>query len=231
MKFDSKSVFVAIAASIVFIAATPILAQDSLPLDKPCAASASCMSSIANAAPTGSLSQENFDSIDAWENYTDPTRGIELGVEGGIYRAYTQNPGFVWGLNNDVHTDVVLEVQAVPLTIYGSNGFGVMCRANEGNGYFFMITGNGYFAIFRGTDNALEPLVDWQQSRAIQSGLNNNVIRAECIDDNLSLYANNQLLASVNDSTFTEGFAGMAVAAAEGEPADVAFDNMSIFQP
>ena len=235
MKFDRKSVIVALAAITTLIAATPILAQDTLPLDKPCGASGSCMpsvvSSTVNSAPTGSVLEEQFNSVDAWETYIDPERGIELSVKNGIYSAYTQSPGFVWGLNDEVHTDVVLEVQAVPLSIYSSNGFGLMCRADDGNGYFFMITGSGHYAIFVGTDDAFQPLVNWQASTAIKSGLDNNLIRAECVGNQLSLYANNQQLVAVTDNTYQQGFAGMAVAAADGEPAYVGFDNMTIFQP
>ena len=230
MKFGKFSFFIIVAIA-TFFAVTPILAQEGTPLDKPCAASPACMSSVVNSAPTGSVSQESFDSANAWETYIDPERGIELNVKNGIYSAYTQNPGFVWGLNDQVHTDVVLEVQAVPLTIHGSIGFGVMCRASEGNGYFFMITGSGHYAIFIGTDDALEPLVNWQPSPAIQSGLDNNLIRAECIGDQLALYANDQPLVEITDSTYQQGFAGIAIAAADGEPAYVGFDNMTIFQP
>src|SRR5215213_8117938 len=41
---------------------------------------------------------ESFDLPEAWETYSSP-RGVELGVENGIYRAYAANPGYIWGLN------------------------------------------------------------------------------------------------------------------------------------
>src|SRR5262245_60907034 len=86
---------------------------------------------------------ETFDSEQAWEQYSSP-RGVELGVENGVYRAYTGNSGYVWGLNQLEHSDVILEVDVTPLTSHYENGFGVMCRAdtsNNGDGYYFMLTG------------------------------------------------------------------------------------------
>ena len=71
---------------------------------------------------------ETFDAADAWEQYSSRL-GVKLGGENGVYRAYTMNGGYIWGLNDDNHTDVILEVEATPLTIHYSNGFGIMCRA------------------------------------------------------------------------------------------------------
>ena len=51
---------------------------------------------------------------DAWGVYLNPN-GAELSVENGIYRAYTPNPGYLWGLNTQEHTDVVEEVEITPL--------------------------------------------------------------------------------------------------------------------
>src|SRR5829696_2119430 len=84
---------------------------------------------------------ESFDLPETWETYSSP-RGVELGVENGIYRAYAANPGYIWGLNAQEHTNVVAEVEVTPLTPFTDIGAGVMCRAdtsNNGDGYYFMI--------------------------------------------------------------------------------------------
>lgn len=175
---------------------------------------------------------ETFDSPDAWEQYSSPA-GVELGVMQGTYRAYTMNGGFVWGLNDQIHQDVVIEVQTTPMAVDPNMGFGVMCRAdvsNNGDGYYFIVNGNGYYTIRIGEGDNVFPLVDWAQSDAVKQGIDTNTLRAVCAGDYLALYANDELIAQVNDATYAEGVAGLAVAAASGSVADVAFDNLTIWE-
>ncbi len=173
---------------------------------------------------------EAFDALDAWETYSSP-RGVELGVENGIYRAYAANPGYVWGLNAQEHTDVVAEVEVTPLTPFSDIGAGIMCRAdtsNNGDGYYFMINANGYYSILAGEGPNMVPLVDWQPSDAIRTGIDRNTIRAVCIGDQLAMYVNDELVDSVEDSTYSSGFAGLAVAAGSNG-VDMSFDNVALY--
>jgi opacity protein-like surface antigen len=81
---------------------------------------------------------ESFDQSDAWEHYSSPN-STELGVAQGVYRAYTPNPGYAWGLNSQAYRNLVAEVEITPLTIYTDTAAGVMCRAdisNNGDGYY-----------------------------------------------------------------------------------------------
>jgi hypothetical protein len=174
---------------------------------------------------------ETFDAADAWEHYTNPM-GVELGVENGVYRAYTMNGGYVWGLNSEEHTDVILEVEATPMNFYYSNGYGVMCRADEGgDGYYFMINADGFFSISMGDGAYIRPLVDWQQSDAIHQEIDRNRIRAACVGDTLTMFVNDELVAEVTDTTYSAGFAGLSVAGVDNTDADVVFDNLAIYLP
>jgi hypothetical protein len=175
---------------------------------------------------------DTFDEQGQWEQYSDP-KGVELGVENSVYRASTLNAGYVWGLNKQSHSNVVLDAEATPLTIHYENGFGIMCRSDEtnnGDGYYFMITGNGYYSIRIGQGNEVRPLVDWQASDAIHPELDTNHLRAVCVGNYLAFYANDELLATTTDDTYQTGFAGMAVTASANSDMDVAFDNLSIYQ-
>src|SRR4051794_33044288 len=53
------------------------------------------------------LNLETFTHKDDWEEYSSP-KGVELGVENGVYRMSTANQGYVWGLNKQQHSNVVL---------------------------------------------------------------------------------------------------------------------------
>lgn len=177
------------------------------------------------------LSVETFDLTNTWERYSS-LNGVELGVENGVYRAYTMNPGYVWGLNQAEHTDVILEVEVTPLTPNFQNGFGVMCRAdttNDGDGYYFMINANGYYSIQKGQGQAMQPLVDWQRSKAIRPEIDRNLLRAVCVGQYLALYVNNRLVAEVEDTTYSRGYAGLSVASGSGD-VDAAFDNLVTYR-
>lgn len=183
--------------------------------------------------PGEELLTETFDTIDAWEQYSDLVSGIQLGVENGTYRAASTAPGFVWGLNAEEHTDVIIEVEITQLSIFPDSAFGVMCRAdtsNNGDGYYFLINSNGFFSIRLGDGNTVFPLVDWGESDAIRESIDQNVVKAVCLEDYFAMYVNDELVAETTDPTFSSGYAGLAVAAVFGAGADVAFDNLKIHE-
>src|SRR5690606_18805315 len=97
-----------------------------------------------------------------------------------------------------------------------------------GDGYYFMINSNGYYAISTGTGNRIMPLVDGQPTDSIRSGVDENRIRAACIGNLLAQYINGYLAATVHDDCFTAGYTGLAVAAGE-ESAGMAFDDLTIY--
>lgn len=178
------------------------------------------------------LLEEPFDESDAWEQYTNPM-GTEIGVADGVYKAYTSLGGFIWGLNAALHTDVVIEADIAQLSPFPDSAFGLMCRAdpsNNGDGYYFIINGGGYFSIRIGEGDNVLPLVDWALSDAIETGININRLRIVCVEDYLALYVNDVLVVDVFDSTYTEGYAGLAIGAVQNTGADVQFDNLLIYE-
>jgi hypothetical protein len=207
---------------LALLAAYPVLAKADLLLVLP----------ASGMVEANLLLAETFDSEDAWERYSNPN-GVELGIVDGVYRAYTMNEGFVWGLNAQEHDNVVLEVEVTPLTPNFENGYGIMCRAdthNNGNGYYFMINANGYYSIQIGKGESILPLVDWTASNRIHAELDQNTIRAVCLDDHLAMYVNGELLAEVTDENYAVGYAGIAIAAAPNSDMDAAFDNLMIYE-
>lgn len=177
------------------------------------------------------LMVESFDSIDAWEQYSN-NAGTRLGVENGVYRAYTDANGYVWGLNQDEHTNAILEVQIAPLSIHHDSAFGVMCRAasgNNGDGYYFLLNTGGYFSIYKGQEDRLLPVIDWTFSSAIKPGIDTNSLRAVCTNDVLAFYANGTLLIEAQDDTYANGYTGLVIGASAHD-ADFIFDNLTIYQ-
>lgn len=176
------------------------------------------------------LLQEDFAQSTAWETFVDD--GIDLQVSDGVYRVQTGDDGYIWGLNEAIHSDVVIEVSTNQASTFENNAYGVICRAdtsNNGDGYYFLISGDGFYAISKGEGDNVNPLIDWTPNSAINEGQASNTIRAVCIGNYLALYVNDKFLAEVEDSSgYTSGYAGLAATAFDGGDVNVAFDNLTI---
>ena len=177
------------------------------------------------------LLSESFDSSSAWETYFGET--VELEVVDGSYRVRTGDEGYIWGLNEASHSDVVIEVEASQLSEFENNAYGVMCRAdtsNNGDGYYFLVSGDGYYSIGKGEGPDVTPLVDWETSSAVNKGQATNSVRAVCVGDYLALFVNDRFVAEATDSTYSSGYTGLTATAFDGGDTDISFDNLSIWE-
>jgi hypothetical protein len=175
------------------------------------------------------LLNEQFDDPKAWEVYNDDTSDLQ--TADGAYRITTGDQGYIWGLNEQSHQDVVIDVDTSQLSAFEDNAYGVMCRAdtsNNGDGYYFLISGDGMVSIRKGEGDDVSPLVDWESDSSVNEGASSNSLRAVCIGDYLALYVNGEFATSANDATYTSGYAGFAAAAADGGDIAVTFDNLII---
>lgn len=104
-------------------------------------------------------------------------------------------------------------------------------RTSFGNGYLFLIQGNGSYAIMRASEREVIPLVDWTEAPEdlMEIGRNaNNTMRAVCVDDYLALFINDQFVAEAADDTYTEGQIGMAASSYNRLGVRVEFDNLVV---
>jgi len=177
-----------------------------------------------------SLYTESFDAAGVWPMYNRD--GLRLMVSDGAYQGTISHSYYVWALNGQPHDNVILEISTLQSTDDGKNGYGLVCRAdpmNDGDGYYFLIGGDGTFSIRRGRGADVEALVSWQRTDAIRTGASPNTVRAVCIDDYLALYVNGQFVADARDTLYRRGVAGVAMVTAEGHPLSVAFDNLKAY--
>ena len=183
------------------------------------------------------LLDESFDSDDAWENYSDD-RGVDFGVERGEYRMHMpseMSASYVWGLNSTVHDNVIIEATFTQETDDTGSSFGLMCRTDapdSGNGYYFLIDGEGYGYIGKASEgvDSVEPITDEVESRSIRTGAESNEVRAVCVDNYLALYVNGRLVVDANDDDFASGYAGLSASSGEEQDADILVDDLSIFE-
>jgi hypothetical protein len=175
---------------------------------------------------------ETFDDDDAWElgNYENGT----MEIDDGVYVIDTGYGGVLWGQNEDVHGDVVIQVTIEQLSDEDNNGFGVMCRAapeNNLDGYHFWISGDGFATIFKHEDEEFEDLEPWVETDTINQGQDTNVITVVCVGEYLGFWVNGELVLETEDDSFETGVTGLgAYIFEEDENVEVAFDNVTIWQ-
>lgn len=179
------------------------------------------------------LLEVTFDDADDWETYEEDTRFVR--VEDGQYSAEVEGNFIIWGQNEVLHDDVIIEVRAEDGGGVLNNGYGVMCRANEDNnieGYHFWVSADGFGAIvLYEEDDGYTNLTGWIQSDVINQGEAVNLVHAVCVDEYLALYANGELIAEVEDDTYDEGTAGLSLINLDDEGvARARFDDLRIWE-
>ena len=157
---------------------------------------------------------------------TDQRQEFDRGYEEGEYsiHLYAEN-WFVWARGGAQFGDVILEVDAYPAPGSSDGHFGALCRyADEGNFYYFAITADGYYAIFRRENGGNLDVLTGDStgmvySPAIRTDGQINRIKVTCQGDELSLYVNSELVDGVTDDAHSRG--GVGLGAGSGSMGDV----------
>ncbi|MCS7070805.1 MAG: DUF1080 domain-containing protein [Anaerolinea sp.] len=180
------------------------------------------------------LLNEAFDQDIRWQSYRHPEQRVDFRIEDGVYRAQAWDGGFMWVLYDAVqHDDVVIQVDTEQVSTDRNNAYGVLCRASptdNGDGYYFLISGDGYYTIRAGTRDGIREIIPWTENAAIQQGRSINRLRIACIGDYLALWINGVFIAETHDSRFRRGFAALTAAAPEDVTVDVRFDALRIWE-
>lgn len=172
-----------------------------------------------------------WDRVDADYKMTD--------YQNGGYRMWTSRTMFdIWATPYQSFTgDIVIDVDATKIGGPDDNDFGVICRYTEANStfsfYYFLISSDGFAVIGRVLDGDQQYISAEAMMPAdgINLGAATNHIRAECIGQNLKIYANGTLVAEATDSYLTSGDVGL-MAGTFGEPGvDILFDNFVVTRP
>lgn len=177
------------------------------------------------------------------DNFEDPTSGWMQGEDesgkteyvDGSFRIFV-NSEATWKVSIPrlYFTDMIIEVDATKISGPDDNDFGVICRyQDENNFYFFEISSDGYYSIGKYKDNQhqLIGMQQMQTSDSIYQGQATNRIQATCEQSFLSLSVNGQSLITVEDSDFSAGDVGL-IAGTFGTPGtEILFDNFIVYKP
>lgn len=200
------------------------------------------LASLACALPGGlgggPLLQDDFEGFDqTWGTGSDSDSSVEY-VNGGLNFQIFTPYYFVWSMPNDedysnVHIDVTVNNSSTD----PNATFGIIC--NEGipdtNKYYFAVTVNGQYAIARAAvaqdDFFLTGNNNWENSDLIPVNAASYQIGVDCGVGVLTLYVNGQQVASVNDTTYSSGGAGVfAWSDEKNSGVNVTFDDFVVTQ-
>ena len=184
-------------------------------------------------APGSVLFQDDFSSANTgWERML-VNEGI-MDYDGGGYRILvnTLQTNF-WSTPHKDFADVRVEADTGKLAGPDENRIGLVCRFNGKDYYFFIITSDGYYGmgVFFNGQAILLGHPELQSSANINQGVAVNHLRADCVGNTFTFYANGFQLIQVEDSTLTSGDVGI-LAGTFGTPGvDIIFDNFVVLQP
>jgi hypothetical protein len=186
--------------------------------------------------PPGSvLFQDDFsDPSSGWDHRQQDPDGFADYGEGVYQIRVTGADKLLWAGPGLTFADARIEVVATRIAGPEDDDYGLVCRAvDPGNFYFFAISSDGYYGIGKVTDGVpqLVGMEAMPPSEAIRQGNDSNHLQAECLGEELSLYVNGTLLATVQDAGFSAGEAGLFAGSFETPGSEVQFDNFAVLQP
>ncbi len=176
------------------------------------------------------------------DDFSDPASGWGAASHETYVRGYQQGRylfqidvprWFVWITSGRRYDDVELRA-LVRASGQPDNHYGLLCRYAEGQFYYFAISSDGYYAIFRKLDETdLQPLTGRAMLRAaaIRTDGSDNRIVASCEGSVLTLFVNGEQVAQIEDDLLERGDVGMAAGTVTATGTSVWFDDLEVLRP
>lgn len=190
------------------------------------------------AAPTPStkmpFSDDFSDENSGWDTYSNESGWVKY-QDGWLHmKAYTSGDIEIDSYANQHFTDFVLEVETKFVDGTDDNWHSVCCRVDDQNNYYeFSISADGYYrlAVWM-MDEDIDPSNHTTFSSHILQGRDAiNLLRVECVGNNLRLLVNGHLLTEMTDNRLTGGDITLGVASLTDTYSEIAFDNLVITEP
>ena len=126
--------------------------------------------------------------------------------------------------------DVIIDVDAERIGGPLVNDFGIICRYVDISNFYKLLIGNdGYIEIIRLDDGEATSLFDDFAPGVFDDTFNH--LTASCVGEMLTLYVNGEMVASAQDSTFSNGDVGLIAGAFDEPGVKILFDNFVVTSP
>lgn len=183
-----------------------------------------------------------------FDDFSDPASGWEIGeysvgsvgyMEGEYFVRVEDEDVIAWGQRFEWFGDATVEVTARQASGPESDdtGYGVMCRVNYDpdvdklEGYAFLVSGDGYYAVVRFIGGDGQLLVGWEKSDTVRQGSGSNELEVICNAERLIFNVNGVRLAETRDESFSSGDVALIGATYDPGSAEFRFDNFSLTSP
>jgi hypothetical protein len=183
------------------------------------------------------LYQDNFsDPNSGWLRYSDDTKDISY--DNGEYSLTVKKANWSqWCTNRGAgqFKDLVYEVDARLFSGSNETSYGLVFRAQDDSSsfYSFTVSGEGNCSIRKRVSGAWivikdwSQLYDWPQLTHVNTGKTVNHLKVVIKGNQIDLYINGYLLASIIDAQFTQGYVGVLLIT-KTPPACGHFDNVRV---
>jgi len=174
------------------------------------------------------------------EDFSDPNSGWDAGKDAdaewayrdGEYRIMVHGTDLaVWSNTRERHdwANLVMIVEARRVEGPLDNQYGVIARYRDrGNFYVFAISSDGMYAVQMLRDDEWVDLVTWTASDVVRQGEATNLLRVECRGTRMRFFVNDEMLAEVEDDTFSSGDVGLLAGTFAEGGVEVHFDNLLV---
>ncbi len=161
--------------------------------------------------------------------------GSLVAYQGGGLRFFINQPHFdFWSRPGKQYNNARIEVDTLKLDGPDNNDFGIICRFQDRSNYYaFLISSDGYYGILKVKNSAYQMLSEntMKFDPSIKKGKLLNHLRADCVGQKLTFYANGQKLVEVNDSDFSTGEVGLVAGAYDQAGVDIYFSKFVVYNP
>lgn len=180
------------------------------------------------------LFQDNFDlSSSGWDRYHDDRYSSDY--HSGSYRIEVNQPNYeAWAVPGLEFSDVLIDVTAKKISGPNNNVFGVICRYNKPNDfYFFLISSDGYagIGIYQEGKRTLLSGGHLLPADPINTGSVSNKIHVECVGEALSLSVNDVILYEVQSTALQSGDVGIIAGTYELADVQIEYDDFIVRNP
>jgi hypothetical protein len=173
------------------------------------------------------------DLVSGWTRLLDEKGFMDYYSSG--FRIWVNTPGYnYWTTPGKQFQDVRIDVDAARIGGPDENRFGVLCRYQDvDNYYFFIISSDGYMGIGKVVSGVTSLLGQEMMiyNPSILSGVSPNHLQAQCQGDTLTFFINGLPAGIAVDTDFKSGDIGLVAGAFEKAGVDILFDNLVVVKP
>ena len=169
------------------------------------------------------------DSETGWGEVFEPDTVRQYG--GSQYHIIAKKINtFTWSKSGRDFTDFVLEVDATQDQGPSNNSYGVLFRSEDDEHFYrFGISGDGFYFLDKFIGDDWVAIIDWTESPYINRGQASNRLKVTCAESQITLYVNDQNLATVADDSYDHGDVGLFAASFAEADVHITFDNLKIW--